>query len=333
MTTSTYSFNKKITPPKYFTVSSVKTFIDDIDKVFTLSGKNAKGFRLNLANIKSASMLGVLIIYKFIEYTSKSSCFMNPRISINETMDKEFEKFGFANLIKAFIKGRDEDEKEIKSNEEGISEKVKEYKKLKIYIGENFIIAPQALLRNDKYSKDKLNKEYLPELQKYYEYDEKIIDMVLLVFSEVLLNFWEHAVEDSHSIIVANGNKQHIEIACADSGNGIIDTLKTVLNDTISKPEAILKEAVKKGVTSKKRTNHMGFGLWILDQIVTESGGRMHIYSQGGYYFNDAGKINAGKCGYWQGSIVYISLPLHNPVGLTDILAKEDNYNLKINWV
>ncbi|WP_242929174.1 hypothetical protein [Pontibacter vulgaris] len=334
MSTLIYLFNKKITPPKYFTVTSIINFINDSDKVFSLAGKKAKGFKLELSRIKSASLLGVLVVYKFIEYTSKSGCFLNPRISINDVMEKEFEKYGFANLINAFIKGRDKDDKEIKSNEEDLNEKEREYKRLKVSIGDNFIIAPQALLRHDQYSKDKLNKEYLPQIQRYYRYDERIVKMIFLVFSEVLLNFWEHAVEDSNSVIVANGNKQFIEIACADSGNGIVDTLKSVLTNQTSDPEVILQEAVKRGVTSKKNTNHMGYGLWILNEIVTRCGGRMHIYSQGGYYYNNEGKKRSGKCGYWQGSIVYIALPLHKPITLADILAEDINkMDLKINWV
>jgi hypothetical protein len=41
--------------------------------------------------------------------------------------------------------------------------------------------------------------------------------MILLTFSEILLNFWEHATEDTKSIIVAHGNKDQIEIALGEN--------------------------------------------------------------------------------------------------------------------
>ena len=50
--------------------------------------------------------------------------------------------------------------------------------------------------------------------------------------------------------------------------------------------------------------------------------------------YNEFGKKKHGKCGYWQGTIIYLSLPLHNPVTLSDIelgsqITKTD---IKINW-
>ena len=35
----------------------------------------------------------------------------------------------------------------------------------------------------------------------------------------------------------------------------------------------------------------MGYGLWILNEIVTATKGRLHLYSEGAYVFNDFGKI------------------------------------------
>jgi signal transduction histidine kinase len=156
--------------------------------------------------------------------------------------------------------------------------------------------------------------------------------MILLVFSEILLNFWEHAIEDTESIIVAHGNSQNIEIACADTGNGIISTLGGSMISENFRPEQILLESLKRGVTSKKMTNHMGYGLWILDQITTMVKGRLHIYSQGAYYYNEYGSKKSGRCGYWQGTIVYISLPLQKPKTLVDIEPLVSS-EIKINWI
>lgn len=78
----------------------------------------------------------------------------------------------------------------------------------------------------------------------------------------------------------------------------------------------------------------MGYGLWILNQIATKTKGRLHIYSEGAFYKNDFGKEIAQKCGYWKGTIIYLSLPLKKPITLTDI-ENHDNKkfnDIKINW-
>jgi len=98
----------------------------------------------------------------------------------------------------------------------------------------------------------------------------------------------------------------------------------------LDNPEFILKKSVEKGNTSKDRTNHMGYGLWVLDEITSRTNGRMHIYSQGAFYFNEGGKKKAGKCGYWQGTIIYLALSLHHPKTWEDIV--ESNNELKIQW-
>jgi len=316
-----YSINRRIVAPKHFTASSLINFIQNCEEIFRLNNKREKGFLLDLSKIQQASMLGSLVIYKLIEYTLTHNCFERPAVYFENPIKEALKKYGFSNLILTFMADR-------KIAEE-------EYKKLKVSVGENFIIAPQALLRNDKYSIESLNKNYLPLIEKYYQESDKVVSMIFLVFSEVLLNFWEHAVDDSKSIIVANGNSQNIEIACADTGEGIVTTLGRSLSSQNINPESVLAKSIQKGVTSKKFSNHMGYGLWILDEIVSRTNGRMHIYSEGAFYYNESGKKKSGKCGFWQGTIIYLSLPLIKPVTLCDIEldSQMQNKEIKINWV
>lgn len=142
-----------------------------------------------------------------------------------------------------------------------------EYKKLNIKIQESFIIAPQPLLRNDSYSNDVLIERFLPKINEYYSFNERVVSMIFQCLSEILLNFWEHAIEDTKSILVADGNKTSIEIACADTGNGIISTLEQSNPSKNTSKEKLILSALEKGITSKKDTDHMGYGLWILNQI------------------------------------------------------------------
>ena len=282
-------------------------------------GKLEKGFLLDLNKTTKCSMIGVLLVYKIIEFSIKNDCFRFPMYLMGSPFQEAMEKYGFTTLIITYLSDKDVAEKE--------------FRNLKISVTDQFIIAPQALLRNDRYNIEVLNKKYLPKIQKYYSYSDKIVSMIFLAFSEVLLNFWEHAVDDTQSIIVANGNNNNIEIACADNGRGIISTLSHAGK---SKEDSIktLQSAVQKGVTSKDLTNHMGYGLWIIDEIAKRTNGRFHLYSQGAFYQNEFGKSSSGRCGYWQGTVVYLSLPLKNPVTLSDIEPPDENIGdgLKINW-
>ena len=70
----------------------------------------------------------------------------------------------------------------------------------------------------------------------------------------------------------------------------------------------MLSKCVQRGVTSKPNSNHMGFGLWLVNELITLNNGRLHLYSQGHYYFNDFGKIKKGLCAFWPGTIIYLNI-------------------------
>lgn len=309
------------TPPKYFKANDILTFLTDVEKAFSLKDKMTPDVVFDLSKVDSTNILGVLLMYKFIDFTYNNNCFHKPEVITNDYVNKLWRKYGFWDLISLYI-----------SNKNVLD---KGYKRLNIKVEDNFIIAPQPLLRNDNYSNEVLVTKFLPQIKKYYSYNERAVSMIFQCLSEVLLNFWEHAIEDTKSILVAEGNKSIIEIACADTGNGIISTLgQSAQSENIAKEKVILR-AVQKGVTSKQMTDHMGYGLWILNQITHLTKGRLHLYSQGAFFQNDFGKEKNGTCGYWQGTIVYLSLPLSNPKTLTDIEVfnkNKDLNELKINW-
>ncbi len=312
------SINRKIITPKHFKANSIISFINDCQDIYRLPNKKENGFLLDLSKVKECTMIGVLLVYKIIEFSIKNNCFNRPRYLMAKPFQEAMEKYGFTKLILTFLDDKDVAERE--------------FANLKISVSVNFIIAPQALLRNDKYSSELLNKKYLPQIQQYYSFNDKAVTMIFLCFSEILLNFWEHAVDDTQSIIVAYGNKSNIEISCVDNGKGILTTLKLAgrqHKDNLS----TFKSAVEKGVTSKDLSNHMGYGLWIIDQIAEKTQGRFHLYSEGCYYFREFGKVKIGKCGHWQGTIVYLSIPLGKPITLEDIETPDNNNNLHIKWL
>lgn len=48
---------------------------------------------------------------------------------------------------------------------------------------------------------------------------------------------------------------------------------------------------------------------------------------------NESNRIKTGKCAYWKGTILYLSLPLSNPKTFEDIINSNSiNPNININW-
>jgi hypothetical protein len=235
-------------------------------------------------------------------------------------MKNAIEKFGFEDLINEY---RSEEPKTFSS---------KDIESLEIKLNQEFIIAPQALTRNDAYSSEKLNKYFIPKIQEYYSNDSKVVNMISTCFSEVFLNFWQHAEDDTNSIIVAHGGKTKIEIACTDNGKGILTTLKLSNNTRKTDLETFLS-SLEKNVTSKKMSNHMGYGLFALDEMAKLNGGKFLLISEGYFYQRMLnGKTESGKCGNWRGTIVFLSLDTNHPITWEDILPQNGTSSLKLNW-
>lgn len=304
-----------IQAPKNLTKNFVMEFLRKVEKTFEWNGKEVKDIEIDLSKIQTIDILGLLIIYKYIDYTSTHKCFYEPRLWVGKYITSIWSKYEFDQLIQAYLNNNRTD---------------KAFKELKVTFDDRFIIAPQALLRNSNYSNEYLKKEFIPKIEEYYKNKSKVTDLIFSCFSEILLNFWEHAVDDTRSIIIADGNPFVIDIACADTGIGIVSSLKEILNTT--KESELLSKAVEKGITSKPNTNHMGFGLWLVNELVKLNNGRLHLYSEGYYYQNNYGKVKSGSCPYWPRTIIFINLNLKNPKTLSDLLPLNAENELKINF-
>lgn len=165
----------------------------------------------------------------------------------------------------------------------------------------------------------------MPNIKEYYDFSPKVVEMIFGCFSEMLLNFWEHAITDTRSIIVAEGDKHGINIVCADTGDGIISTLSNLSKYKNKRQNALLRLAFNKNITSKEHDpNHMGCGLWIIDQTVSLSNGEMWVFSEGWCYHNNNGKKDVIETGYWKGTIIAVYLPTKNPITMNDIMNIDD---------
>lgn len=316
-------FNKEKTEikvPEILNASNVLSFLRNVSIIFTFENKQLEDYALDLSKLKKINVLGMLLLYKIIEFGAERKCFHQPHIYFEQFMEDKWHEYDFIPLINAYVKQQDTS---------------RNLQNLNVQMTDNFILAPQPLLRDSDFTNKYLRTKFLPKINEYYSGREKVISMISTCFSEILLNFWEHAVEDTKSIMIADGNKSYMEIACADTGNGIISTLKSNPKYSEINDEKLILKSTHKNITSKENTNHMGYGLWIIDQIVTSVKGRFHLYSEGVAYINDYGKSKTLKTGHWKGTIVYLALPLENAKSLSDIdiFKNKLSDNIKIDFI
>ncbi len=295
--------------PRKLVASRLSSFLYDLERIFKNHPHHQKNVVLWLDKTKKMDIAGMLVLYKFMDHTMRCNYFYNPHTNIEGSyIEQCLCEFGFKELINSIM---NEDSKVID----------KKYSALRLREEGTFIISPQVLSRSTQNTKDNLSDKHIKSIEKYYNYDKKVIQMIYYCFSEMQLNFWEHAIGDERSIIVAKGNKVGIDIACADMGAGIISTLSKIDEFKNSPPESIIRAAFNKEVTSKEHDdNHMGCGLWIVNETVSRSGGEMHVYSEGWYYCNKNRQINVYRTGYWKGTIIFIHLPTDKPTEMSDLL-------------
>lgn len=307
----------RVTVPKNFNHNAIPEFLNKCHLVFSKVGLAEKDFILDCSNIRKISVVGVLLIYKLTEFSVRNLCFEKPkiiRLSEGDIFDQSLQKYGFWSLMVKII--NEIDGKSFKGN-------VDAYLQLKFNVDpDKFIIAPQPMLRDQFSTYGTLRTHFSEAISKFYVHYKA--EMVLNCVSEVALNFWKHALLDRNSILVAEGNQSKIEIACADTGNGILSTLRDGNQNFLKLDNlTLIAKAMEKRVTSKPGTDHMGRGLWILDRYATLAGGILHVYSEGAHYCNNGGRTYVEKTGYWRGTIFYLNLPLTKYVSMMDILAEE----------
>lgn len=295
--------------PKRLVVNSIKDTIKKVNFVFDLEKKRAPGFFLSLEDVEKVDILGILIFYKFIEFSVEKSCFENPKTNYNDTSLKirDYAKqYGFDEYITSYIKKKDLD---------------KALKKLEIETGDGFLIAPQVLVRGNVQTKKNFDVDFMRELIKFYGVDLKqFIQAILQCAVEISSNFYNHAKKDTQSIILARGSAGYVEIACADTGDGLLETLRELEKYKNIEDKKLIKKAFDKNITSKPGTTHMGYGLWFLKEIVKRFDGYFEVYSSNINYSSKFGKERVVKSPYWKGTIVYLKISVKDGIEIADII-------------
>ena len=194
--------------PEKFTHQYLSYFVNETTRLFQMKGKEVRDVLFDTKATQDVSILGVLLIYKFFEYSILEKCFSEPKCTLNECkyLQKTLSRFGFKQLVDQFLNDKIPDDYSMEFNQEK----------------DGVFIAPMTLNRGQ--SKETTESRYSSKIRDYYQYDETIVFIILQCLGEIASNFVEHAVADTKSILVAMGNKEYFEIACADTGDGIVST-------------------------------------------------------------------------------------------------------------
>ena len=283
-------------------VNYIMTIIRKMNIFYQYANAQLPGFILYFSGVKRVDILGVLLLYKFLEYSILKNCFINPTTIDIKVINPQIKEFGFESLIASCYT-------ESKRMED-------EYNKLQSRITNKFLVSPISIYKG-LVARDDIERNCFNSISQFYG-TGSVSDMIFMVVSELIGNFYSHSEDESRSIIVAYGTNDYVEIACADSGKGIVESLRPYGES--SDDSLIMKKAFQKYVSSKPGTDHMGYGLWIIDETVKRNGGKMIAYSQNVYYERVGSKVRVVHSPLWKGTIVYLKLFTRNPVTIKDII-------------
>ena len=75
--------------PKSFTLNSVEEFLKEFEVVFTWKNRSIPKVELNFKNLQKINLIGLLLIYKVIDFVSSTACSQK----FNSTSDKHVKTF------------------------------------------------------------------------------------------------------------------------------------------------------------------------------------------------------------------------------------------------
>lgn len=302
--------------PEKFYQEEIKDFLEKTEFIFTKNKTYITNFTLDLSHIKEISILGMLVIYKFIAYTVKHSIFRRPVLSwgLTNSVKSLFNEFGFTPLIDNFVNNK---------NKNKIEES---YKALKSSTTDVLFCAPHSMLRTEA-NRNELEQEFLNKIAEFYDSTRNSI--VNLCTSELMLNFWSHATIDADSIIVAKGGKTYFNLFLIDNGEGLISSLKRNPIYQGESDEDLLYSVFEEGISSKPNTNHQGRGLFLVRELVKLNEGELIVFTEGFQYRLKDGKINVSKAPYWKGVVMTVKLKLRRPRDITHLLKPKFRYKIR----
>lgn len=291
--------------------NNISNLVRKINFIFPQKGNYMKNCTVNMQiEAPDFTAIAALVLYKFFSYAIDEKCLREPQANV-EFVTNLFSKFHLHDLMAAYLRNKD-------------IEKI--YPKIKPVIRNDFFIAPHPISRTDFKDINEIETKYYKTIKDYYSVKNRtVIDCIKTCLVEISSNFYYHAT-DNKSILMAEGSDKNVDIISVDTSEGIIATMRKKYNDKLD--TEILKKAFKRRVSSKMDQGHCGTGLWLVNELVTKLKGKLILHTGGYLYRNIQGKITTFDSSYWQGTILYVRLPINDDMDtiLKELLTNEKNY-------
>lgn len=314
--------------PKFLNVSNMFEVLSKCSRFFTDEFFHKLHF--DFSNVKGASLLGKMIIFKIVNYCSQNKKFNSASITFCEELKYHLAENGFDVLFEALLSGDNLETQKA-------YEKIKKVKKR-----ENMLIVPQRLIRSNTEEMNKEKEYLLDEIKKaYIDFkNEAAFSPISVCIGELLSNFWAHATEETDTIFAAECSADNFKAVLADNASGIVYSIKKSYGENYFRSdEKALASSLNKGVSSKKNVNisssHMGFGLFYISEIIKLNKGNLNIWSNMSHLqITNTGRMVVKKSPNWSGTIVEVNLPVSKPLSISSLRRDdEEKYNnLLINW-
>lgn len=171
----------------------------------------------------------------------------------------------------------------------------------------------KAIKLRDTFEDDNQVEKVMNILRHNNYLNDETIATFQVVIAEIFQNFYAHAEYDKPPICCVQdwANTKYLEIAIADKGIGLDQSLKDVLKDY---PEDInpCQIACESGISSKLHqkgklgTSHSGYGLFFTKRFIEENNGRLFLMSGNYCYENNCGKEQNHRLKYynWVGTAI-----------------------------
>ena len=159
--------------------------------------------------------------------------------------------------------------------------------------------------------------------------DDPVLYMLDYSVNELLENIDRHSETKNHSTIVVQSypSKHKLDFCIIDNGIGIPNSLRKTQKYKKWTDEECILNSTKRNIRTEEN-NGQGNGLHIMKNFVKSTKGSFSIFSDCSVYKYDA-ENNIDKThkidGFWQGTIIKISVNTNHSVNINDIL-ENPNY-------
>lgn len=178
----------------------------------------------------------------------------------------------------------------------------------------------------DNKSKDQVNNELTQLITSKIQGSNDFKLSLAYSLFELTDNTCCHSAYHGGGVLCGQPYSGEVEIAIADRGIGIIESLKQTEKYWDYTDADILLESVKENVSSKlndPHRDHQGFGLYALNEFIKQGNGLLEIYSNGVVLKTERGVTTARETYDYQGTMIYFSLPIgYNTIQWGEIMNR-----------